>query len=69
MGNVLAGSAATGVVERSPDLETLEGKFETKAYLSCYSDVVALMVLEHQAEARPATNRSTPGRLSHSTRR
>jgi hypothetical protein len=49
MGNVLARSAATGAVERSPDLETLDGKFETKAYLSPYSDVVALMVLEHQA--------------------
>jgi hypothetical protein len=49
MGNVLAGSAATGAAERSPDLETLEGKFETRAYLSPYSDVVALMVLEHQA--------------------
>jgi hypothetical protein len=48
MGNVLA-SAATGAVERSPDLETLDGKFETRAYLSPYSDVVALMVLEHQA--------------------
>jgi hypothetical protein len=49
MGNVLAGSAATGAVERSADLQTLDGKFETTAYLSPYSDVVALMVLEHQA--------------------
>jgi hypothetical protein len=52
MGNVLAGSAgsaATGALERPPDLETLDGKFETRAYLSPYSDVVALMVLEHQA--------------------
>jgi hypothetical protein len=52
MGNVLAGSAGSGATvagERSPDLETLDGKFETKAYLSPYSDVVALMVLEHQA--------------------
>jgi hypothetical protein len=49
MGNVLAGRPATGVIERAPDLETLDGKFETRAYLSPYSDVVALMVLEHQA--------------------
>jgi hypothetical protein len=33
---------------RTPVLASLEGKFDTKAYLSPYSDVVALMVLEHQ---------------------
>jgi hypothetical protein len=49
MGNVLSRNAATGAGERAPDLETLAGRFETSAYLSPYSDVVALMVLEHQA--------------------
>jgi hypothetical protein len=48
-GNVFATSAATTVAGRSPDLDTLEGKFDTSAYLSPYSDVVALMVLEHQS--------------------
>jgi hypothetical protein len=49
LGNAFATSEATTVAERSPDLETLAGKFDTAAYLSPYSDVVALMVLEHQA--------------------
>ena len=33
---------------RTPVLASLEGKFDTKTYLTPYSDVVALMVLEHQ---------------------
>ena len=32
----------------SPVLASLDGKFDLKPYLSPYSDVVALMVLEHQ---------------------
>jgi hypothetical protein len=32
----------------SPVLASLDGKFDLKTYLSPYSDVVALMVLEHQ---------------------
>jgi len=32
----------------SPVLATLDGKFDTRSYLSPYSDIVALMVLEHQ---------------------
>ena len=32
----------------SPVLASLDGKFDLKSYLSPYSDVVALMVLEHQ---------------------
>jgi hypothetical protein len=32
----------------SPVLASLDNKFDTKTYLSPYSDVVALMVLEHQ---------------------
>jgi hypothetical protein len=31
-----------------PKLESLAGQFDTKAFLSPYSDIVALMVLEHQ---------------------
>ena len=33
---------------RSPVLASLDGRFDTKAYLSPLSDIVALMVLEHQ---------------------
>ena len=32
----------------SPILASLDGKFDLKAYLSPYSDIVALMILEHQ---------------------
>jgi len=46
-GNVFA-TSPTSAVERSPDLETLEDRFDTAAYLTPYSDVVALLVLEHQ---------------------
>jgi hypothetical protein len=49
MGNVFATGAATTAAGRSPDLDTLEDRFDTSAYLSPYSDVVALMVLEHQS--------------------
>ena len=34
--------------DKPPELTTLGGKFETSGYLSLHSDVVALMVLEHQ---------------------
>jgi hypothetical protein len=33
---------------KSPDLDSLEGKFDTSSYLAPYSDIVALMVFEHQ---------------------
>jgi hypothetical protein len=46
LGNVFATSPTAA--ERSPDLDTLKEKFDTTPYLSPYSDVVALMVLEHQ---------------------
>ena len=49
MGNVFAASAATATADRSSDLDTLEGQFDITAYLSPYSDVVAVTVLEHQA--------------------
>jgi hypothetical protein len=35
----------------SQKLETLAGRFDTSAYLSEYSDIVALLVFEHQARA------------------
>jgi hypothetical protein len=47
MGNAFATSAATAA-ERSPELNTLGDKFDATGYLSPYSDVTALMVLEHQ---------------------
>ena len=48
-GNVFATDPATPAAERSQELDTLESRFDTNAYLSPYSDVVALLVLEHQA--------------------
>jgi hypothetical protein len=36
------------VTDETLNLKTLKGKFETDAYLSPYSDIVALMVFEHQ---------------------
>jgi hypothetical protein len=36
------------VTDQTLNLESLRGKFDTDAYLSPYSDVVALMVFEHQ---------------------
>jgi hypothetical protein len=48
MGNAFATSPDTVASEHSPELDTLDGKFDTTVYLSPYSDIVALMVLEHQ---------------------
>ena len=36
------------ITEQTLNLESLHGKFNTDAYLSPYSDIVALMVFEHQ---------------------
>jgi hypothetical protein len=36
------------VTDATLNLKTLKGKFETGAYLSPYSDIVALMVFDHQ---------------------
>jgi hypothetical protein len=36
------------VTPETLNLDTLKGKFDTDAYLSPYSDIVALMVFEHQ---------------------
>jgi hypothetical protein len=51
MGNVpviVHGSVDPQARPASPVLASLDGKFDLSAYLSPYSDVVALMVLEHQ---------------------
>jgi hypothetical protein len=48
MGNAFATRTPALDAEPAPELETLKGKFDTTAYLSPYSDVVALIVLEHQ---------------------
>jgi hypothetical protein len=54
MGNVFATTTAPRGNQSAnssdpADIDTLTRKFDTAAYLSPYSDVVALMVLEHQA--------------------
>src|SRR6266705_1507456 len=36
------------VTAETLNLESLKGKFDTDAYLSPYSDIVALMVFDHQ---------------------
>jgi len=36
------------VTDQALDLDSLKGQFDTDAYLSPYSDIVALMVFEHQ---------------------
>jgi hypothetical protein len=51
MGNAFvteAGKAMPLVPDQSPDLTSLKAQFNTDAYLSPYSDVVALMVFEHE---------------------
>ncbi len=51
MGNSVvnkAGKLQPMLPGRAPTLESLQGHFDTAAYLSPYSDVVALMVFEHQ---------------------
>jgi hypothetical protein len=51
MGNAIASSAPGGratLSGQSLNLESLKGRFDTDAYLSPYSDVVALMVFEHE---------------------
>ncbi len=48
LGNVTYDPAQSGSAAKGPDLDTLTGKFDTSSYLSPLSDVVALMVFEHQ---------------------
>ena len=50
MGNkpVSTGSTPDSAKPEARELKSLDGRFDTTAYLSPYSDVAALMVLEHQ---------------------
>ena len=51
MGNAIAADAdkpESIVSDQTLNLKSLKGKFDTDGYLSPYSDVVALMVFEHQ---------------------
>jgi hypothetical protein len=43
---------------RRGNLDTLEGLFDTKPYLTDKSDIVALMILEHQTNAQNAITRA-----------
>jgi len=47
MGNGFAINPAIAT-EHAPEIDSLKDKFDTSPYLSPYSDIVALMVLEHQ---------------------
>jgi len=51
MGNAMATNSdkpGSVVTDQTLNIESLKGKFDTDAYLSPYSDIVALMVFEHQ---------------------
>jgi hypothetical protein len=51
MGNATVigqGSVDSRIVEKTGDLRSLEGKIDAKGYLSPASDIVALMVFDHQ---------------------
>lgn len=57
MGNVISREEGREVLtdrESGANLETLEGRFDTDAYLTPHSDLVALMVLEHQVQMHNA---------------
>ena len=43
-----ASGLETEPVAKGDDLDSLDGKFDTASYLSPYSDIVALLVFEHQ---------------------
>jgi hypothetical protein len=49
MGNITGPRTSDGRGPRGPTLQNVDGQFDTTSYLSRQSDVVALMVLEHQA--------------------
>ena len=48
MGNTLMTDQESTKPNRAPSLASLVGKFDASAYLSPYSDIVALMVFDHQ---------------------
>ena len=49
MGNLtFTNPKEAGLIPKAVDLDSLEGKFETSAYLSPYSDIVSLLVFNHQ---------------------
>jgi hypothetical protein len=47
MGNLMFNSNAEPIA-KAPEIDSLDGKFDLSSYLSPYSDIVALMVFEHQ---------------------
>jgi hypothetical protein len=50
-GNVrvtIDGTTKSAVMTKAPDLHSLEGRLDSPAYLTPYSDVVAMLVFEHQ---------------------
>ncbi len=50
MGNTIVGGDPEWAMGRNPNLLSLEGRVDTSPYLTGHSDLVALMVLVHQAE-------------------
>jgi len=48
LGNTIVTNPASAPPVDAPSLTSLEGKFDTSLYLSPYSDIVALMVFDHQ---------------------
>jgi hypothetical protein len=57
------GQSAQPVAPPKAAMKDLTGEFDTSAYLTPHSDVVALMVLEHQAEAHNRMTRASHGTL------
>lgn len=54
MGNQIFERDQSDGLEKGANLQTLEGLVSTKPYLSNHSDIVALMVLEHQVQMHNA---------------
>jgi hypothetical protein len=57
------GNGAERVAAPKTAINDLSGEFDTSAYLTPHSDVVALMVLEHQTEAHNRIARASHGTL------
>ena len=47
----LEGRSQSAVLAKVPDLASLEGRLDSKDYLTPYSDIVALLVFDHQMHA------------------